>query len=133
VRRRIGAATGALVLIAMLMGACTNGDGGLGRRHQRGATTQSSHDVPSLPSITNPDGSQPDRRSWQQLWRTTRGTPEHRCVDVEDRTDVRSVAFIAGNFASFIGGLVGDRASARGRRRLTPTAGENSGCFELAL
>lgn len=188
VRRHIGAATGGLVLIAMLMGACTNGDGDLGRRHQRGATTQTRGDVPPLPSISNPDGSQPDRRSWRQLWRTTPGTPEDRCIDVEDRTDVRSGAFIAGNFVSFIAGwdgtpetsklyyipaapvagqsltvvaeLLGDAAPqtvtftfratawttngipfyasgtvlpARGRWRLTLTAGENSGCFELAL
>jgi hypothetical protein len=188
VRRRIGAATGGLVLIAMLMLACTNGDGDLGGQHHRGATTQSSGDVPPLPSITNPDGSHPDRRSWRQLWRTTPGTPEDRCVGVEDRTDVRSGAFIAGNFASFIAGWDGtpetsklyyipaapvagqplifvaellDGAApqtvtftfgatawttsgipfyasgtvlpARGRWRLTPTAGENSGCFELVL
>jgi hypothetical protein len=188
VRRRIGAATGGLVLIAVLMGACTNGNDDREGRHHRGATTQSSRDVPPLPSITNPDGSHPHRQSWRQLWRTTPGTPEGRCVDVEDRKDVRSGAFIAGNFASFIAGwdgtpetsklyyipaapvagqpltvvaeLLNDAAPrtvaftfgatawttsgipfyasgtvlpARGRWRLTPTAGENSGCFELNL
>jgi hypothetical protein len=188
VRTRIAAGSGGLVLIAVLMGACTNGDGNREGRHHRGAMTQSSHYIPPLPSITNPDGSHPQRQSWRQLWRTTPGTPEHRCVDVEDRKDVRSGGFIAGNFASFIAGwdgtpetsklyyipaapvvgqpltvvaeLLNDAAPqtvaftfgatawttsgfpfyasgtvlpARGRWRLTPTAGENSGCFELTL
>ncbi len=188
VRRRIGAATGGLVLIALLMGACTNGNGDLEGQRHRVAPTHRSHEVPALPSFMNPDGSHPQRRSWRELWRTTPGMSEDRCVDVEDRKDVRSGAFIAGNFASFIAGwdgtpeasklyyipaapgaeqpltvvadLLDDTAPqkvtftfgatawttsgipfyasgtvlpARGRWRLTLTAGENTGCFELAL
>jgi hypothetical protein len=188
VRRVIYAATGGLVLIAVLMSACTNGDGDRERRRPRVATTQSIRDVPLLPAITNPDGSRPQRRSWKQLWRTTPGPPEHRCADVKDRQNIRSGDFIACNFASFIAGWDGtpetsklyyipaapvakqpltviaellDEAApqkvtftfgatawttsgipfyasgtvlpARGRWRITATAGDNSGCFDLSL
>jgi hypothetical protein len=102
VARCIRAVMGSLVTAAMLMGACTNADGDLeGERRSRRTTTESNRDVP-LPSITNPDGSSPNRRAWEQMWRTTSGTPEDRCLDVNSRTDVRSGDFIAGNFSVFV-------------------------------
>jgi hypothetical protein len=39
---------------------------------------------------------------WQRLWSTIPGSPGRRCVQVKDRTDVRSNSFIVGNFQDYI-------------------------------
>jgi hypothetical protein len=99
----MGRVANGLAVLAVLFAACTsNGNGGANNEKPgRGATFQDRRDVP-LPSSTNPDGSGPHPRSWHQMWRTTPGTPEHRCIDVGPRRDVRAGDFIAGNFSSFI-------------------------------
>jgi hypothetical protein len=181
-------ATG-LVLVLVVLGACTNDGSDIGEAHRRRAiSVQERRDVPA-PSLTSPDGSTPDPKTWHEMWRSTPGTPQDRCIEVDARSDVRSGDFIVGNFAAFIGAwdgtyetsklyyipahptegqplevmaelldettpqraaytfdgyawtipgaipfyATGTALPVRGRWRLTATAGENSGCFELAL
>ncbi|MGH2789302.1 MAG: hypothetical protein ACRDJV_15610 [Actinomycetota bacterium] len=94
---RISRTTIGLLAMVFLLVSCTNGDGT--EKRSRDAEEQGRRDVP-LP--TNPGGSRPDRRSWEELWRETPGTPEHRCVEVGTHRNVRSGEFVVGNFAAFI-------------------------------
>jgi hypothetical protein len=43
-----------------------------------------------------------DRAQWQKLWSTIPGSAARRCVQVKNRTSVRSNSFIAGNFRNYI-------------------------------
>ena len=57
-----------------------------------GATTVP---VPTVSPRINP-------AEWQRMWSTIPGSSARRCVEVKNRTDVRSNSFIVGNFRSYI-------------------------------
>jgi hypothetical protein len=43
-----------------------------------------------------------DRAEWQRLWSRVPGSAARRCVEVKNRSSVRSGSFIVGNFRSYI-------------------------------
>jgi hypothetical protein len=73
--------------------ACSDGSSDSGRKPER---------VP-IPQVSLPNGSPLalGTDAWTKMWRTTPGTARTRCVEVRNRTDVRSGDFVVGNFVSF--------------------------------
>jgi hypothetical protein len=57
--------------------------------------------IPSDSAVAAPKGVAFDAISWRQVWTTTAGSTERECVDVADRSNVRSGTFVVGNFASY--------------------------------
>jgi hypothetical protein len=66
------------------------------RTHAPAAATS----VP-VPSLAFPEHREVNEHSWQQLWGSTPGTADRRCVAVEGLEWVRSGDFVVGNFASY--------------------------------
>jgi hypothetical protein len=67
----------------------------------------------SIPRVSLPSHLSFDKAAWRKLWRETPGTSRHRCLDVGRRTNVRSGAFVAGNFVSFARGWDGTEANSK--------------------
>jgi hypothetical protein len=57
--------------------------------------------IPSASAVAAPKGLELDPISWREVWTTTPGSDSRECVDVADRTNVRSATFVVGNFASY--------------------------------
>jgi hypothetical protein len=89
-RRRLVLASFACIFVFV---ACSDGSPHSGRQAER---------VP-IPQVSLPNGSplSLEKTAWRRMWRDTPGSPRNRCLDVKDRTDVRSGEFVVGNFASF--------------------------------
>jgi hypothetical protein len=64
------------------------------------ASTRAPAKVP-VPQVSSPSNASLGKTAWQRMWRDTPGSQRHRCLDVKDRTDVRSGEFVVGNFVSF--------------------------------
>jgi hypothetical protein len=54
-----------------------------------------------IPQVSLPSSLSFDKAAWRRMWRETPGTARDRCLEVRDRTDVRSGEFVVGNFVSF--------------------------------
>ncbi len=85
-RRAIPFAVGLLIFIG-----CTDGSSDSIRKPAK---------VP-IPHVSLPSSVSFDKAAWRRMWREIPGTPRERCLDVRDRTDVRSGEFVVGNFVSF--------------------------------
>jgi hypothetical protein len=91
-------AFGAVVVLAAMTVSCRAEVYGVADRTDGNASRTGT--VP-VPSVSLPGDLELDEGSWQELWRSTPGTGERRCVAVGDRTWVRSGEFVVGNFAAY--------------------------------
>jgi hypothetical protein len=57
--------------------------------------------LPNASAVAAPKGVAFDPISWREVWTTTPGSDQRECVDVADRTNVRSGTFVVGNFSSY--------------------------------
>ena len=89
------------MVVAVLALACDEHADRRARTAPGGANRPSAETTVPVPSPSLPGGLQFDKKAWQELWRATPGSPDRRCVAVDDRSSVRSGEFVAGNFASY--------------------------------
>jgi hypothetical protein len=86
---------GLLVAVSIVVAVACSADS----TPQKAATT-----VP-VPSVAAPAAfrlPRIDQAEWRKLWSTIPGSSAHRCVQVRNRSSVRSNSFIVGNFRSYI-------------------------------